>query len=271
MQTIQCAINPGLYSQVEELAKQFHTAMPFPHIVIDDFLTEPIARELFKDFPSISEMRRSNHYLFANKYELPEWQQISNSFSLFHQEITSDLFRQFINNVVGEDSLIDPEFCGDPQQGRDRGFLDMHVDFNLHPRNQTWHHHLNVLIYLNDSWQPQYGGDLELRLGLQGEISSISPAFNRCVIMLSDDTTYHGYKRLSLPDDMTRKAILVHGYKVETHQQLSRTLTSFAPYKNSVTKLGLVYLYNFVSSTKGRFFGSSLANKKEPFKPSDHP
>ena len=36
------------------------------------------------------------------------------------------------------------------------GFLKMHVDFNKHPKG--WHRRANVLIYLNENWQEDWGG-----------------------------------------------------------------------------------------------------------------
>ncbi len=253
------AISSDIYFQVEKLANQFHTATPFPHVVIDNFLTESIAKALVQDFPPISAMRRSNHYLFANKYELPEWQQLSDAFGRLYHEVISTRFNHFISSILKEEILIDPEFCGDLQQGKDGSFLEMHVDFNVHPRHQNWLHCLNILIYLNQSWQQQYGGDLELRLGLNGSTHPIAPTFNRCVILLSNDQTYHGYRKTSLPDRITRKAILIHGYKPGNDKLLSKKLTSFAPDNASILKAYLANFYNFLSSTKGQLFGSSLS------------
>jgi hypothetical protein len=44
-----------------------------------------------------------------------------------------------------------------------KGFLNMHVDFNAHPKG--WHRRVNVLIYLNEEWRDEWNGHLQLGIG----------------------------------------------------------------------------------------------------------
>ena len=41
------------------------------------------------------------------------------------------------------------------------GHLGVHADFNVH-KGMNALRRINLLIYLNDDWDPSYGGDLEL-------------------------------------------------------------------------------------------------------------
>ena len=41
------------------------------------------------------------------------------------------------------------------------GFLKMHADFNWHKKLKLYRR-LNVLIYLNKDWDPEWGGDFRL-------------------------------------------------------------------------------------------------------------
>ena len=41
------------------------------------------------------------------------------------------------------------------------GISSIHADFNLHEKMQV-ERRLNLLIYLNDDWPEEYGGQLEL-------------------------------------------------------------------------------------------------------------
>src|SRR5262249_56627219 len=98
-------------------------------------------------------------------------------------------------------------------QGGDGSFLDTHVDFNIHPRHEDWLRVLNILLYLNKDWPPEYGGDLLVRRNPADEPRSIAPVFNRCVIMLTSDDTYHGYRKMTLPPGETRQAIAADAYE----------------------------------------------------------
>ena len=42
------------------------------------------------------------------------------------------------------------------------GYLNVHADFTAHHVHQHWRRRVNLLLYLNREWQPEWGGDLEL-------------------------------------------------------------------------------------------------------------
>lgn len=249
-----CVINPDIYKEVETFSRLFATTVPFPHVIIDNFLDESLANALINDFPKNSSMQRSHHFLFTNKHELPFWSSISDSFGLLHQELLSDRFRSFVSAVSGEDVFMDSKFYGDLHQGTDQGFLNMHTDFSLHPVQDNWVHRLNVMIYLNKNWKQEYGGYLRLRAGLNGESKEVSPEFNRCILMLSDDTTYHGYSKLNLPGNVTRKSIVVSFYKEEpTDKVPHRRLTTWDSQEQTfLFKRHVTGFYNSLTSLKNR-------------------
>ena len=258
------AINPKVYNEVDKLAKLFQVASPFPHVVIDSFLNESIAENILENFPDTSAMHLSRHYMFGNKYELSPWRHISDCFQVLYEELSSPRFQTFISQIASENLFTDPNLLGAIHQGINGSYLDMHTDFNLHPYNQTWIHSLTVLIYLNKNWQQEYGGDLQLRSKLVGENFKVSPDFNRCVIMLSDDKTYHGYSKMSLPPAVTRKSITVQLYKQGTStKRLTRKTTTWVPAETSILKHYIAKLYNPLVLTKNRFFGSFTLRKHE--------
>ena len=250
-----CAINSSIYNEVEKFSLLFKTAIPFPHVVIDNFLNESVADELLKDFPEISAMHRSNHFLFTNKYESSLWRKISDSFCLLNEELLSNKFQLFTSEIFGDALFMDSNFYGDIHQGVNKSFLDMHTDFNLHPYHKTWQHRLNVIIYLNKNWKQEYAGNLRLRRGLKGDIYEISPLFNRCVIMLLDNTTYHGYNQMILPKDISRKSIVAQFYKEELPNKLPpRRTTTWGPDQTDSFKWFAAKLYNPVTLLKTRIF-----------------
>ena len=151
-------INSDICKESEETARQFHDAVPFPHIIIDNFLHEAFAEKLLDEFPDVSLMHRSHHYLFTQKYELSFWARLSKLYAQLHQDFISSEFSAFISQVAGTPVFMDSDFCGELHQGVNGSFLDMHVDFNLHPKRDDWVHDLTLLIYLNKNWSDDYGG-----------------------------------------------------------------------------------------------------------------
>ena len=70
----------------------------------------------------------------------------------------------------------------------------MHADFSRHPVERTWIRELNILLYCNNGWMPDWGGRLDLEHLISGKTESIDPIENRLVIMLTKSHTLHGYK-----------------------------------------------------------------------------
>jgi Rps23 Pro-64 3,4-dihydroxylase Tpa1-like proline 4-hydroxylase len=257
-------VNADACKETQTLAERYRNATPFPHLVIDNFLHKDLAEMLLTDFPDISLMHQSHHYLFNQKYELSFWAKASQLFSQLHQDLLSDEFRSFMCQVSDDDVFMDFDFCGELHQGTNGSFLDMHVDFNLHPKHDHWVHKLTLLIYLNKNWQDAYGGQLLLQETETSKIYEIAPSFNRCVIVKSDESTYHGYRQLNLPEGITRKSILVNFYQQVAPDQIPpRRPTKWATSNVSPLKSGLARLYNPISTLKHRLFGLTPAGDRE--------
>ena len=89
------------------------------------------------------------------------------------------------------------------------GHLDVHVDFNF-IKDRQLHRRLNLLLYLNDPWQKDWGGQFEL---WDSEVkhcaATFDPIFNRCVIFETNEVSFHGVvpvspNRLFLADPSLR-------------------------------------------------------------------
>ena len=89
----------------------------------------------------------------------------------------------------------------------------MHVDFNIHPiTNQD--RRINVLIYLNDNWEEEYNGQLDLWDTEMGYLKkSVLPIINRVVIFNTTDNSWHGHPDpLACPETMSRKSLAFYYY-----------------------------------------------------------
>jgi hypothetical protein len=100
--------------------------------------------------------------------------------------------------------------------------LGIHADFRI---NNKLHlrRRMNVIIYLNQDWQQEYNGSLELwSRDMKHAVQRIAPLWNRCVVFNTDADSWHGH-----PDPLHDAegssafagALLLHG--VEGHLRRS--------------------------------------------------
>jgi hypothetical protein len=111
---------------------------------------------------------------------------------------------------------------------------------------------LNILLYLNKDWEDGFGGDLLVRTDPRDEPRAVAPLFNRCVMMLTSDNTYHGYRRMSLPLGVTRKSIASYAYElIPLGSQRVRT-TTWAPEDAGTVKRVLGRHWSDLAAVKKR-------------------
>jgi hypothetical protein len=188
---------------------------PFPHTVIDDFIPLATVRAINAEWPSLPledgkfTLKRSGAWL------PPTAAQVEASIGL-----------GLIESAVGVSGLFaDPDrFGGGLHAVPAGGFLKMHVDFNRHPNG--WHRRANVLIYLNEDWLPEWGGQLQLGVGKHAV--RIEPIAGRCVIFETNEDTWHGHPEpLTCPPDRERRSMAFYYYteappKGEAHTTIYR-------------------------------------------------
>lgn len=246
-----------------ELAESFRTASPFPLLVIDDFLDVGTADKLLEEFPSPQGMPKSRDYMFGDKHELSSVAEQGPASKEFYEALLGEPFREFICAITGKELFVDPAFHGGGfHQSGDGGYLDTHVDFNVHPLHRDWLRTLNVLLYLNRDWQDSYDGRLLVKAMPADEPRAIEPLFNRGVIMLSSDRTYHGFRKMTLPPGVTRKSIAAYAYeRVEVGSVRPRT-TGWSPDGAGTIKRAIARHYDAAVRVKGRWFGSATAKNR---------
>ena len=249
-----------------EKKKEFWSADPFPFIVFDGFLPDSFARNLLVEISQIDNNKKSNDYIFAkNKFENP-----SLDFGPFAIELRdfmlSNEFSSAISSIYGNTVFIDSDFVGGGvHRGGAGSFLDMHVDFGVHPGNKRWVRELNILLYLNSDWKPEYGGNLLLKNKLNGKYASIEPIFNRLVVMQTKSHTLHGYREISFPQGTFRTSIAAYAYSVaKDDAQLEKliTTTQWSPEEAGVLKRIIALITPKLVIMKQSIMGSSTMKKK---------
>ena len=177
------------------LADQYQTAEPFPHIVIDDFLPQDILRKVLDDFPSSANKEYFDRGQERLKYQYQPQDISSGLIRNLFAELNGQAFLGFLEELTGIKGLIpDPYFEGGGLHETKRGgHLGVHADFNVHERLRL-ERRLNLLIYLNEDWADDYGGQLELwNKDMSDCAVRVKPVFGRAVIFNTALDSFHGH------------------------------------------------------------------------------
>lgn len=209
----------SIEEKVEALHDSFESAAPFKHVVIDGFLTQDAVEEVvalgMHETPIANE--NSSDFVFAkNKMEAPDIANINETMKQLKAELISSRFRAFLSNLAGYELFVDEKFVGGGlHQGGAGSYLDMHADFSRHPESRNWIRELNILLYLNPDYDPEWGGALKLVHSKTRASTQIAPLLNRAVIMLTKEHTIHGYDPIAFPDGRFRTSIAAYAYRLE--------------------------------------------------------
>ncbi|HYG39382.1 MAG TPA: 2OG-Fe(II) oxygenase [Cytophagales bacterium] len=212
-----------LNTSIEELhafgkakRQEYLEAAPFPNIYFDNFFNPAIISELLSEFPDFKKntelkFEDPNQIKLASNGEY-KFGEKSKRFAHF---LNSQPFLEFLSYLTGIDSLIpDPYFEGGGfHQILPGGLLKIHADFNK-SRITKLDRRLNVLVYLNEDWNEEWGGHFELwDQDMKGCVKKILPIFNRMAIFTTTDFSFHGHPdALKCPPDRSRKSLALYYY-----------------------------------------------------------
>jgi hypothetical protein len=199
----------------QALSARYATENPFPHIVIDDFLDIDLLRKVIVEFPDSSGQSCFMRDQEKLKFQYRPDQCHGAATRMLFAELNSRAFLQFLSELTGIAGLIpDPYHAGAGlHEIKSGGHLSIHADF---PRHETMRidRRLNLLIYLNEDWAPDFGGSLELwDREMRAAEQMILPVLGRAVIFNTDSDTFHGHPDpLTCPADRSRRSIATYYY-----------------------------------------------------------
>lgn len=207
----------ALQLERHNLEREFYrNNTPFPHIVIDDFLTDELATKIIENFPSASEMSANRFQKYEKKIATsPADDGFPAKLLNVLYALNSHEMINFLEKLTGITGILpDPNFLGAGlQQTMRGGKLGVHVDFNKH-KKLNLDRRINVLIYLNKDWKEEWDGALQLwDKDMENCMKRILPIFNRCVIFNTTGTSFHGLPDpIKCPSDNSRKQINLYYY-----------------------------------------------------------
>jgi Rps23 Pro-64 3,4-dihydroxylase Tpa1-like proline 4-hydroxylase len=207
----------------------FKFSLPFEHYVIDNLFNDELLRN-FNNAEHLKSIKGSIATFFNDKEIKTGISHIDESGGDVYKVLSylnSHEFVNFLSELTGINKLIsDPEFIGGgihliPKGGK----LNIHVDFSRAIFDETKFRRLNVLLYLNDGWQENWEGALELWDNRPSDggncIKKVYPLFNRIIIFGTGKNSWHGHPTpLNCPDGEYRKSLATYYYSSEPGEDL---------------------------------------------------
>lgn len=182
---------------------------PFPHAVVDGLWTDDFLNQVVAGFPKPD---RPGWRAFANSTERKlegsnplMWDTHTRSLLIAMERMAGELSEAFhtppltMETVGGGYHLIQPG-----------GYLAMHADFSRSPETGKYRW-LNMLVYLNDGWRDDDGGQLQL-WDDDGPAVTVLPQFNRTVVFRTSGSSWHGHP---VPTKRDRRSVAAYFYAEE--------------------------------------------------------
>lgn len=239
-------------SGIDGFRDSFVSALPFKHLVLDGFFTNEVVEGLLADFPKPDPSTMINEHGQASKKHVVSCvSEISEFYAHLDKYIGSEAFIKVMEDLTGIKGLLyDPGYYGGGTHNNLAGQgMNPHVDFNLLdiPEVGQVHRRINAIIYLNEDWQEDWGGNLELHSNPwkpdTDDILTIVPKKNRLVLFETNEISWHGFKPVSdkIPEGVTRKSFAIYMYTKErpAEEVVPSHGTFYVPEFPEASELGL--------------------------------
>ena len=201
------------------LRSKFETAEPFNHVVIDNFFTDEVARNIFKDMPgydSDSDAKYDN--AIEKKRTVQNWTKFSKNIYTAMTELVSQEFTKNLRHMTNEPELV-ADFGlhgGGIHLHQSGDYLNVHLDYDIHPKLDM-KRKLNIIIYLNPNWKEEWGGNLGMWSHDSATsqpkelIRSYAPIFNRAIVFDTTQNSWHGVTEgITSPEGEYRKSLALY-------------------------------------------------------------
>jgi hypothetical protein len=201
---------------VDQLREQFRSAEPWPHLVLHDVFPEALLDDVVAEISARHGAgMRSEASRRVTKRETSDIASVGPATRAAFDLLDSPAFVRFVAQVADVPDLSsDPEHLNAGVHETTVGGRSlMHVDFETHPSTGLYHV-VNVLLYLNRDWQPEWGGQLELWPDDMHALGTrIEPRFNTLVIFRTHHGTPHGLPNpVACPEGRSRMSLAAYFY-----------------------------------------------------------
>jgi hypothetical protein len=214
--------NPEVIKTIEDFdnyaaaqSSQYLQNAPFPHAVIKNLFNPSYLKDVVSEVENYKDFEYEKKFYGSEKKRgaTDVWNMGAKSRELLFF-LNSPPFLKFLEDLTGIKGLVsDPYLFGGGIHSTGRGgFLKMHTDFNWHQKLKL-DRRANVLIYLNEDWPTEWGGDLHISDPKYKNVKKVSPQFNTLVIFSTTDFSFHGHPDpLLCPEEKRRKSLALYFY-----------------------------------------------------------
>jgi hypothetical protein len=258
--------------RLDSLSRQFQENKPYPHVHLTEFLDPEIAAEMATEFPGLATDAWTRYkHPNENKVGLAKRSLFPEGLGEVVDELNSPAFVRWLSKLTGIPNLVSDDMLegGGLHQSGVGGFLNVHTDFSNHHYHKHWRRRVNLIIYLNEGWQEEWGGAIELwDREVKRCVVKIPPLFNHALICRTDEISYHGFPDpVRCPESESRKSLALYYYTVESGDGEKVRSTNYRHRPNDgPLKAGLIWLdkkaVDLYSQAKARFgFSDQFASK----------
>lgn len=200
--------------RIADWQANFRNATPFPHVVIDGLFDEELLRQVIVATREIEHNTTYADQTTQGKKTCDDWRRFPQPlFEIISYMNCGDFISLLcditeIGNLVGDPHLVG----GGYHETTEGGFLKMHTDFNYSERIGM-DRRINAILFLNENWIPDWGGELVLADPSMKSMQKIAPLFNRLVVFATDDYSFHGQPDPHhFPAGDSRKSLALYYY-----------------------------------------------------------
>ncbi len=202
---------------VPKLRDDFQAKQPYRYASVGDMFDRNelsvVGREIDEHIKSIPEEK--NIYASHRKFKQSSLDLMPPASRGLVAYLNSQEFVDVLQEITGISDLhCDPQLLGGGIHAiGSGGFLKLHTDFNWHPALQM-HRRLNLLVYLNEPWDPSWRGSVELwDENVKHRLFSLEPRLGNALVFETNDISYHGHPDpLETPEGIYRKSIAMYYY-----------------------------------------------------------
>jgi hypothetical protein len=195
---------------IEQYKEQYLSDVPFPNVIIPDFLESSFGKQIMDLFPEVD----STWHKYSNPIEvkyandridsMPE--PIQRLFYMLSTKCMTKLFCQLsgIAELEYDPFLHGAGLHAHPRHGR----LGLHLDYEKHPTLENKERRLNIILYLSPEWDQAWGGATELwNEDVTACIKRSPVKANYAIVFRTDGTSWHGLPEpLRCPEGVFRRS-----------------------------------------------------------------